>query len=163
MEGIDGYVTIFDGHLAFERGPLTVRGLFLRGTLQNADIISQKNSRTSKNLQVPRTPVASAAQAWSGEIGYDVFSLLPSPSRYKLYPFVRYEYYNSMEETSGDIFAVPRFERTVATGGLNFFLNDNVVLKADYSHREFGLDNYNTENTIGIALGYVGDFFETGD
>lgn len=163
MEGIDGYVTIFDGHVTFQRGPFTARGMFLRGDLQNAAIISQRNSSISKNLQVPRTPVASAAQAWSGEIGYDVFSLLPSESRYKLYPFLRYEYYNAMEETSGNVIADQRFNRTVATAGLNFFLTDNVVLKADYSHRELGLDTYNPENTIGIALGYSGEFFEAGE
>lgn len=163
MEGIDGNVTIFDGHVAYERGPLTARGVFLRGSLQNADIISQKNLRTSKNLQVPRTPVASAAQAWAAEAGYDVFSFILPQSGYRLYPFVRYEYYNAMEETTGDVFADPRFERTVATAGLNFFLNDNVVLKADYSHREFGRENYNSENTIGFSLGYHGKFFETGD
>ena len=103
--------------------------------------------------------MASDAMFYYGEAGYDVLSILKPGTSHKLYPFARYEYYNSMEETDPGIFAVPRFERHVVTGGLDYFVTPNVVLKADYSHRTFGDANVNDENTFGIALGFVGDLF----
>ncbi len=161
MEGIDGNVTIFDGHVVYKEGPLIARALALYGQLQNAEVISQKNSRVSRNLQVPRTPVASAAIAWYGEVGCDVLPFIASDSSMKLFPFLRYEHYNSMHETPSITFPDPRFERNVVTAGLNFFLTDDVVLKADFSHRTFGLDRYNDENTIGVAVGYSGEFLRS--
>ena len=160
MEGIPGVVTIAEGDLLLERGPLTVRGEFLNGNLTNSQEISSKNSRVSKNLQVPRTPVASGARAWSVEGGYDLFPLMNSSSSLRLIPFLRYEYYNSMEETAENIYADLRFKRTIITGGINFHPTKGVVLKADFSHRKLGLERYNDENTISLGIGYVGTFFE---
>lgn len=163
MEGIDGYVTVVDGHAVYEQGPLVARVLYLYGSLQNADVISQKNTRISKDLQTPRTPVASGALAWYGEIGYDVLPLFASDSAssMRLLPFFRYEHYNSMHKAASGQFPDPRFERNLWTAGLNFFLTDDVVVKADFSHRTFGLDRYNDENTIGVGVGYSGEFFKS--
>lgn len=161
MEGIDGYVNIVDGHVVYEGGGVTARGLVLHGSLQNAGLISVKNSRLARSLPVPKTPVASSALAWYGELGYNVVPLLWNDSIRRLIPFVRYEHYNAMETTAENVFADQRFNRDVITGGLNFFLTDEVVVKADFSHRTFGLDRYNDENTIGVAVGYVGEFFES--
>jgi hypothetical protein len=159
MEGIAGHVTIGDAHAVVQRGALIARGEFLYGTLENADVISQRNGQLPRALQVPRTPVARAAMLWYAEAGYDVLSFLRPGSGLELYPFARYEYYNSMEEVDAGIFADPRFERHVATGGLNLFLAPGVVFKADYSHRWFGDDRINEENTFSIALGFSGTFF----
>ena len=161
MEGINGHVTIVDGHIVYNRGPLILRALALFGSLENADIISQKNNRVSRNLQVPRTPVASEALAWYGEIGYDILPFLTTDSTMHLYPFFRYEHYNSMHQTTGNVFPDPRFERNLLTTGVNFFLSPEVVIKADFSHRTFGLKRYNDENTIGISVGYTGEFLRS--
>lgn len=160
MEGIDGHVTIGDVHAVVERGALIARGMFMYGTLQNADVISQRNGQLPAALQVPRTPVAGAAMLWYAEAGYDVLSLFAPESELKLYPFARYEYYNSMEDVDAGVFADPRFERYLVSGGLNLFLTPSVVLKADYSHRTFGDDSINSEDTVSIALGFSGTFFE---
>jgi len=160
MEGIDGHVTIGDVHAVVERGALIARGMVMVGTVENADVISQRNSILPRALQVPRTPVAKTAMAWSGEIGYDVLSFLSPASRLRLFPFARYEYYNTMEDVDAGVFADPRFERTLITGGINLFLTPDVVLKADYAHRTFGDENLNAEDTFSIALGFSGTFFE---
>jgi hypothetical protein len=161
MEGIDGYVTITDAHAILRQGGLIFRGLLLYGHLQNADLISEKNSRLSRNLQVPRTPVAAGALAYYGEIGYDVISLFRRDAPHALYPFFRYEYYNTMYEVDPGIFADPRFNRDVFTAGLNFVIKPAFVIKADYSHRILGDGQYNDENTIGLSLGYSGTFLDT--
>lgn len=159
MAGIPAYVTIGDVHAAVQHRALTVRGCFMYGTLENADLVSQYNANLPRTLQVPRTPVASAATFYYGEIGYDLLSLLNPGSTHKLYPFARYDYYNSMENTDAGVFPVPRFERKVVTGGLNYFLTPNVVLKADYSRRTFGDPNVNDENTVSLGFGIVGGLF----
>jgi hypothetical protein len=160
MTGIDGDVTVFDLHAAVDRGPLVARALFLNGNIENADLISSKNSRLSTNLNVPRTPVAKTARAAYAEVGYDVFAFFASSTKYKLYPFLRYEYYNSMQEVDAGIFADPRFERKLLSFGLNFMPAPNVVVKTEYSHRTFGDNDINDENTFSVGLGFYGEFFE---
>lgn len=160
MEGIDGDVTIFDVHAMVTRGPFVAHGLFLNGNVENADVISSKNGRLSNALGVARTPVAKTARAAYLEAGYDILPFFTQTSNYRLFPFARYEYYNSMEDVNSGIFADPRFERKILTFGLNFLPAPNVVLKTEYKHRSFGDDDINAENTFGIGLGFHGDFFE---
>jgi hypothetical protein len=160
MEGIDGHVTIGEAHAVVERGGLVARGMALYGTLENADLISQRNGQLPGALEVPRTPVAAAAMLWYVEAGYDVLALFRPQSDLRLYPFGRYEYYNSMEDVDAGVFADPRFERRLVTAGINLFVTPRIVLKADYSHRTFGDDQINDEDTVSIALGFSGTFFE---
>jgi hypothetical protein len=154
MEGIPGHLAIGDAHATLERGPWRGRALFAYGTLENADQISAKNSRLSSNLEVPRTPVASAAYAWYAELGFNVVSLFQSDASWKLYPYAHYGQYDTMAEVDPGIFADPRFLRTVAIAGLNVFPSDEVVVKVEYSHRELGNDQLNDENTVSIDLGF---------
>lgn len=158
MEGIDAYVKIGDLHAVYQGNNIIARGMFLYGSLQNADKITSKNNRLSNLLQVPRTPVAKAAMSYYGEIGYDIFSHFNT--EYKFYPFLRYEYYNTMEEVNEGIFAQPRFERKVLTFGANFFLNESVVTKMDYSMRKFGDSDINGENTFSVGFGFYSNFLE---
>lgn len=158
MEGIDGVVTIVEGDVHLEQGPLILRGEFIEGDLSNASKITSKNNRISRNLTVPRTPVASGARAWGAEIGVDLFDLLDQPGR--LIPFVRYDSYNSMARTEGAIFPDPRFDRTTLTAGANWFPIDEVILKADFSHRELGGGAYNDENTVSLGVAFVGELLE---
>jgi hypothetical protein len=160
MEGIDGHVTIGEAHASVNRGALIARGMALYGTLENADVISQRNGMLPNALDAPRTPVAKAAMLWYVEAGYDVLSFLAPDSELRLFPFGRYEYYNSMEDVDTGVFADPRFERHLTTAGLNLFLTSRIVLKADYSHRTFGDETLNDEDTVSIALGFSGTFFE---
>lgn len=157
MPGVAGHVALVDVHAVVDRGPVRGRALGLYGTLENADVISAKNSRLSSQLEVPRTPVAKAAYAWYAEIGYDVVSLLHGNATWKLYPFAHYERYDTMAEVDSGIFADPRFKRTVAAAGLTVLPSDDVVVKLEASHRELGSDQFNDENTISLDVGFATD------
>ncbi len=158
MEGTDGTVTIGEVHARYHRDPWRIQGEFLYGHVNNSIAISQKNARLSANLEVLQTPVAAGGMAYYGEIGYDVFSLAGKEQRdTALYPFFRYDYINSMEQVNDPMIADTRFERHIFTAGLNFFATQNIVVKADYSHRAFGTAKYNTENTISLAVGFLTD------
>ena len=146
-------VAVGDVHATWERGPLKVRALALYGHLGNADLVSQANRNLSNALNVKRTPVGSAALAYYAEAGYDVLSLLAETEQ-RLDVFARYAFYDSMYEVTGEVFDNPRWERTAITGGLNWFPLDEVVLKAQYTHRRLGLDEANIENTFTAGIGF---------
>ena len=155
MEGIDANVSILSLHGRYDDGDLKVRTNLIYGNLSNSDLVSERNARLSVNSQNPRTPVAKNALGYYIELGYNVAPLISIPKDIKLFPFVHYEYYNSMYGVESGVFANPRFERSVYTFGFNTVWKNQVVLKADYSKRIVGNGNYNTENTISVGIGFM--------
>jgi hypothetical protein len=146
-------VSVFDVHATYERGPLKARGVALYGHLQNADRISDANRNLSNFLNVKRTPVGSAALGYYVALGYDVLALT-APTEQRLVAFALYGFYDTMADVEGDIFDNPRWERTVYAGGLNYHVNEEVVVKAEYAHRKLGTATDNIENTFSLGLGF---------
>lgn len=155
MEHLKGEVGIGTFDFEFDNRKFIARGNIIYGNLGESAEISRINQSISKNIQYPRTPVAKNGLTYSIETGYN---FLPRYSKEKLFAFARYEYYNTMEETSGNIFADARFKRDVVTVGMNYHLLPSLALKLDYSRRMIDKGNYNNENTIGFALVYAGWF-----
>lgn len=155
MKHLDGRVSIFSGDFEYRSRRLAARGNIIYGDLSDSYQISAINKTVSSNIQYQRTPVAQNALAYGAELGYDIFLKQPGS---RVTPFVRYEYYNSMENTVEGQLADKRFQRDIMTCGLNYYINPSVALKADYSHRRIGLGDYNSENTFAIALVYTGWF-----
>lgn len=149
----DAYVGLVEAHGQWVRGPLTVRGMALYGGLQNADLVSQANRNLSNNLGVKRTPVGSAALGAYAEAGYNVLSLLGLPGE-RLDVFGRLAFYDSMYRVTSDTFDNPRWERTDYTGGLNYRPIDDLIIKAEFTHRVLGTDVDNVEDTFSLGLGF---------
>ncbi|MFV0305650.1 MAG: autotransporter outer membrane beta-barrel domain-containing protein [Moheibacter sp.] len=147
--GVDAYVKIFGAHLSVFEYPFRFASQFLYGDLQNSERVSLRNRNIPATLGVKKTPVAKNAIGFSVELGYDILDLLNKDSKMKLYPFARYDFYDTMHETSGSIVANKRWKRSVITAGLNWFIFPQVILKAQYSSRKLGSDNVN------IATGEV--------
>jgi hypothetical protein len=156
MKDVNGNVGIGDFHAVYNDGDFISRGLVQYGHLENSDIISQRNASISRNSQAPRTPVAEGALLYYIEAGYNVMRLFDETTSWKLFPFGRYEYYNSMEQVTGSVYADPRFKRDIISFGLNLFILPNIVLKTDYTMRFVGGfdSNYNQENTFGLSIGF---------
>jgi len=146
-------VTIGEVHASYRQGSATVRGEVVYGTLSDADGVSRANRNLSNNLNVKRTPVGSAALGWYIEGGYDILPLLSADSTCSLTLFARYDHYDTMEKTADGIFNNPRWERNTITGGANYRPIEDVVIKAQFSHRELGLATANIENTLSLGLG----------
>ncbi len=162
---VDAYATIYEGHISYNEGPLRFQSVVLYGNLQNSDIISRKNAALSNNLGVKRTPVGQKALGYSTEIGYNILHILHPTSKQQLYPFARYEYYDTMYETKGVVVKKPRWERSVFTGGINWFVHPQIVIKAQYQTRTLGSIHYDPvtsistgkkqkENTFSMGLGF---------
>lgn len=150
--GVDAHVTIVEGHASLQRGPWIVRSIAIYGTLENADEVSEANRNLSNNLNVKRTPVGSAALGIAGEVGFNVLSLTEMNRRLDI--FARYEWYDTMFKVSGNVFDNPRWQRSVWTGGANYYFEPKVLIKAQYSARKLGVASSNHENTFSLGLGF---------
>lgn len=150
MKGINGTVSIAHVGFDYNNKNLICRANFVYGNLSDSEKITKVNRNISKNIQYSRTPVAQNAMTYSVEFGYDLLHLFGRKE--KLFPFVRYDYYNAMQKTTGIILQDTRFNRQVISTGLNYFITPYMALKIDYSRRILDKGNYNNENTLGVAL-----------
>lgn len=152
---VDAPLLLVDLHSTFRAGPLRGTALLLWGRLENAETITQRNSRLSNALEAPRTPVAEEALAAWAELGYDVAPLLGLGNPHALEPFVRFDYYDTMFDVPAGTFDNPRFERKVLTAGLACTLDDAVALKLDGVHRWFGSSELRPETSVRLGAGFV--------
>ncbi|MDD3608680.1 MAG: hypothetical protein PHI49_02870 [Halothiobacillaceae bacterium] len=139
----------------YERGPVIVRGQFTHAQLENSDLVTKANLRSfnATELGISKTPVGSEAYSFMVEAGYDVFSLFDVKQWGRLDTFARYEEYNTHAATEGTITAIPRYERTAATFGLNYKPRPGVVLKAEYSNRSHSGTTANKQDYYGLGVG----------
>ncbi len=136
---VDAYLTLLEGHISYNEHPFRLATTAIWGNLENSDIVSFFNASLSNNLGVRRTPVAGNAFGFSAEVGYDILPhIVSSPKQMMLYPFVRYDFYDTMSDVEQGITDNPRWERNVITGGLNWFIHPQIILKAHYSQRKLG-------------------------
>ena len=153
--GIDGAVSIASFDCEYNKNNIIARGNIVYGNLEDSKQISTINKSMPQASPSPHTDVASNAMCYSAEAGYNILSFFDQKE--KLFPFVRYEYYNSMEDTEAGILADERYKRNVLTAGVNYFPLPQIVLKAEYSSRMFS-SPYNDENTISVGIMYTGFF-----
>ena len=82
-----------------------------------------------------------------------------------LYPFLRYDYYDSMQDVEGKVLDNARWQRSTITGGLNWFVAQEIIVKVHYASRRLGSLNYNRstleytggkqyENTFSLGLSF---------
>lgn len=154
----DAWVALADAHVIWEKEPFEFAAMVLYGTLSNSEAVSQANRNLSNNLNVKRTPVASAALGAFAEVGVELLDLFNKGHRRhpetELHIFGRYDYYDSMFRTQGNVFNNPRWERHTWTAGLNYDLNKYVRLKGQYSVRKLGIPDLNMEKTFGLGLAF---------
>ncbi|OYU82002.1 MAG: hypothetical protein CFE23_01490 [Flavobacterium sp. BFFFF1] len=160
------YVKIAEAHITYDQNYLRFNSIFLFGDLENSDIVSRKNASISNNLGVKRTPVGKNALGFSVEAGYDLKHFWEPRTRSYIYPFLRYDYYDTMRNVEGNVVDNPRWERSSITGGINWYVIPQVIVKAQYSNRRLGSQNVNPstlaftgerqkENTFSTGISYV--------
>ena len=151
----NAYVGIVSLHGFYEVKPLKIRGVFLHGSLQNADRLSKVNRTLSNNLNVKRTPIGSSALGYYIEVGFDILSTFRTDKTTPILDiFARYDYYDTMASVEGIIFDNPRWERTTLTAGVNFHMNTQLVFKSHYSLRRLATKDLNKENTFAVGFGF---------
>jgi opacity protein-like surface antigen len=156
MTGLDGTVTIASADAQYRSDNIIARANIIYGSVSDSKAIADVNKRIFSASGYSISPFGEAALTYSGEAGYNVLSFFDCKSR--LFPFVRYEYYNTGEKIEAGAQELPRYKRDLFIAGINYFLTPSIVLKADYSHRRINRGKYNSENTISVTLAYTGWF-----
>ncbi len=146
------WVTYGDVHFVWEGHPWRIRAYGMMGNIQNSEALSAANRNLSNNLGVKRTPVAKMAGGAYAELAYDLLSFSAKEQTQQFYLFGRAEWYDSMLQTEGNITDNPRYERTVLTGGVNYFPIPKIVFKAHYANRSLGSGEH--ENTFAMGMGF---------
>lgn len=151
------YIGAFDFH--FDRFGVVARGNFDYAHLTDSYEITRFNRNSmAKGAPSPRTPVASDAIVGSVELGYDIFSLIPSlASKQKFYLFGHAEYYNSMYKTAPAVLALQWCGKYRYAGGINYYPLPQIVIKAEYSYRKYKAP-FNDEPSVTLGIAYSGFF-----
>ena len=127
--------------------------------------ISNTAAANAANAGAPN-PIPSAFYGYFLQAAYaDGWSVL----RYRLSPFVRYEYYNlgssydgaepvlppgsvPLSSAPGDYGSWPRGYDRVWTAGANFYVTPNVVIKLDYQSFDINRDFSRLDLGLGLAF-----------
>ena len=149
----DGQVSLYEVHGVYDKGNIRLRAMGLLGTLSDSEKITQANRNLSNKLGAVRTPVGSEALSYFVEAGYDIAPIIGYGK--SIIPFVKYDYVDSMHKTEGFVQNDDRYENKIITVGVDYFLNPNVVLKADYSQKSFGsASGIDDLNSFSLYAGY---------
>jgi len=156
------YVTLLEGHLSYNENRLRFNAIGLYGNVENSATVSLKNANLSNNLGVKRTPVGKTAVGVSAEIGYNILPWINENQNQFLYPFVRYDYYDTMNSTAGTVIDNPRWERSSVTAGFNWFLHPQIVYKIQFTNRRLGSENFNPSTLEFTGKKQIENTFSTG-
>jgi len=156
------YVTMVEGHITYDENYLRFNSIVLWGNLENSNIVTRKNATLSNSLGVKRTPVGKSMLGFSFEGGYEVLHFIHPNSKQKVYPFVRYDYYDTMHEVEGNVVRKPRWERSAVMGGFNWFVYPQIVLKAHYQSRTLGSENIDLATAVGTGKKQQENTFSAG-
>lgn len=139
--------TSWDVHAEYRAHGAWLRALYAVTTVDEADKVNLANGYTGTSS------VGSRMFGWYANAGYDVLRLLRSGTEMSLYPFVQVEQVDTQDEVPSGYAAAPRNARSIVTGGLSFYANAQVALKADYQWRSNDAD---TEvNRLQVAVTYL--------
>ena len=155
LKNTKGMINLFDAHFHIVKEHWRVNGMVMYGNLQNSDKISEANRNLSNALNVKRTPVAKNALGYYVEGGYNILNFLDDRIAKKLYVFGRYDFYDSMYKTAGNIIDNPRWERSITTFGANYFVNPGVILKAHYAVNKLGIATNNIDRTFLLGMAFT--------
>ena len=150
-------VRIFSADAQYINRYVTARCNFLWGNISNSSKLSSKNGKLSSASPYSRTaPIAHKAVSYGGEVGLNVKGIVGSDNCPVIFPFVRYEYYNSQEDVVAPLVADARLKTSMWTAGVNWKPIPQIVVKADYTARKIGSGAYNSENEFAVAVAWTG-------
>lgn len=156
---VDGDILIGTIDFEYKAHNWIVRGNYDYGHLTDSEAITKINKTLGKGSVSPQTSVASDAMCASIEAGYDILSCFnhKPDNQQRLYPFARYEYYDSMYKTEGSVVDNPCWGRKKITLGVNYMPMHDIVIKAEWSNRIFD-KQFNNEPTVSLGVAYSGFF-----
>lgn len=139
------------------------RADIVSGKVGNADKFAVANEHGEATghepgeAAVPEFPLAKRALSYGAEVGLNLKSFFGNENAPDVIPFVRYEYYNPMEELAVRGEKSPlndAFKTSMWVAGVNYRLGKDIVLKADYTHRTIAGGAFRSENEFAIGAAF---------
>jgi hypothetical protein len=148
-------VTLVGGYADVSLHGVTARASAGWGTLARAELISERNSRLSNNLDVLRTAVADTAWYSWAELGYDLARHFAGRTTFTLSPWVAAERYDTMGTASSGRYDNPRYERQIVAAGLQSIAAEHVSASLGWSTRVLGSSEFRREQSVDLGVGFV--------
>jgi DNA-binding protein H-NS len=143
---IGASTTVWDVHADWRWRGLWLRGLYARSHVADAALINEHNGFAGDES------VGSLQEGWYLQAAFDVLSL-KAGSRSSLFPFLRYEKYDTQAVVPVGYERNPENDASVLTVGLGFKPIEQLIVKADWQRRRnaarTGVNQWN------VALGYI--------
>ncbi|SEQ97366.1 Phosphate-selective porin [Solimonas aquatica] len=137
-------VTLWEAHTRWTPGDLDLSALYARGTVSNT---AEANGLYPGAVN----PIPSSFFGYYAQAAYAVWK----NQEQRLVPFARWERYNLAHDYKGLISGAtvgPKPTETVWTFGASYYLNPQVVIKADY--QMFDLDDSLDRWNLGLGLAF---------
>lgn len=143
---VDANYTVFDVHADVRFRGVILRGLYARGSLDDAAELNALNGLTGNRS------VGDSLSGWYAEAGYDLSSLVRFGET-SFTPYARYERIDTQRSVPAGFLRNPANEQTIFTYGFQFNPIPQAVFKVDYQNVDneagTGLDQWN------IGIGYI--------
>ena len=158
-DGCRGDVLIGSVDFDYKGYGVVARGVFDYAHLGNsAEITAFNKNSMSSDSPSSHNSVGSDAIVGSIEVGYDLLHSLKKID-HKCYLFAHYEYYDAMFKVASGVSDYPWVGKHRIAAGVNWYPIDEVIIKAEYSHR-FYCAPYNNEPSVTLGIAFAG-FFES--
>jgi hypothetical protein len=157
-QNVKGAVSIGAFDATYSAHNVLARANVLYGHLGDAYSISVINKKLPSAGPSPRTDVASDVLSYYVEAGYDILSFFADAGS-KLYVYGHYGCYDSMFRTAGNIKPKGWSNKTIISGGINYFPLKEIAIKAEYTFRKFSAP-YNNEPALSVGIVYAGMFLK---
>ncbi len=140
---IDGTVSLFEIHGRYQIKGFEITGLYVKGHLSDADLISLYNDDV----------IGKDVYGYYLNVAYDIMPVISKNSNFSLPVFARYEKYNTQDSVADGFTPDPNNNKTIWTVGFNFKPHSNVVLKADYQFRDN--EGKGEPDRLELGLGFI--------
>ena len=134
---------------------IEARASIVSGKVGNADKFAVANEHGEAAEHV--FPLAKRALSYGAEVGLNLKNFFGNENAPEVIPFVRYEYYNPMEELAVRGEKSPlndAFKTSMWVAGVNYRLGKDIVLKADYTHRTIAGGAFRSEKEFAIGAAF---------
>lgn len=148
-EKIRADVLIAEAHATLAWKGLQMRGLYVVGTLGDADRISAALGLAGTSV------IGSRVRGGYLEVAYDLLSTLAPGSDQWLSPFARFEAMNLHDQVPAGGIADPALDTITWTAGLTYKPIPTVVAKADYQRKASRASGAAAAEQVNLGMGYV--------
>ncbi len=145
---------LYEAHADWAWRGFSLRGVFARAQLRNADLLTDALSAAAGS---PVAPIGDAMQGYYLTAGYDVLASVET--KQSLVPFVRYERVDTQFDVADRFNASDANDRTLLTFGASYLPIPQIVLKADYQDITTQAERLDPARKAAdqwnVALGYI--------